>query len=170
MPTTEVNPAGVTALGKTKVAFIPAQAGTIPTTTELAAGINVSFYIPGGQFPITANQNTGNDVRLGSVQVYDVLGQKSYSISDISYIADVQTPGTGTPAAVLVDGYTGFLVMRFGVLATTDWAVANKVDSYPVTLGARVKSETTQDEFGKFTYIQKIVVSGVANFDVAITV
>lgn len=168
MPTTEVNPAGVTALGKTKVAFFPTMVGAGPTVAEIAAGVNISFYIPGGEFPINPNQNTGNDVRLGSVQVYEVLGQKTYQIPDVSYIVDPQTPGTGTPAAVLVDGYTGFLAVRYGLLVPVDWTIAQKIDVYPITLGARAKGKTTQDEFGKFTVVQKIVVSGAAIFDFAL--
>lgn len=168
MTTTEVTPAGVVALGKTKVCIYPTQAGSVPTVAELAAGVNVSFYIPGGEFPIDVTQNTGQDVRLGSVQVFDVLGQKSYQIPDIQYIADIQTFGSGTPATVFVDGYTGFIAVRYGLLATVDWIVAQKVDSYPVTLGARTKNKTTQDEFGKFVFVQKVVVSGTANLDLAI--
>ncbi len=170
MATTEVTPAGVAALGKVKVAFIPAQAGSIPTTAELGAAgaTNMSFYIPGSDWTTDVTQNTGQDVRLGSVQVFDVLGQISYQIPDIQYIVDVQTPGSTTPAAYLTVGATGFLIVRYGILATTDWAVAQKVDSFPVTLGARVKTKTSQDEFGKITYTQKVVVSGTANLDVAI--
>jgi hypothetical protein len=168
MASTEVQPAGVVALGKTKVAIIPTIAGAIPTTTELFAGVNISFYIPGGEFPLDVTQNTGQDVRLGSVQVFDVLGQKSYQVPDIQYVADMQTFGAGTPATVLVDGYAGFLVVRYGILATTDWATTQKVDWYPVTLGARWKTKTTTDEFGKFTFTQKVVVSGTATTDVTI--
>lgn len=166
MTTTEVTPAGVAALGKTKVAFIPTQAGAVPTVSELGAGINVSFYIPGSELPIDVTQNTGQDVRLGSVQVFDVLGQKSYQVPDIQYVVDPQTPGSGTPAAVLVEGYTGYLIVRYGILATTDWATTQKgVNSFPVTLGARLIGKTSADEFGKFTYIQKVVVSGAASLE-----
>lgn len=170
MATTEVTPAGVPALGRTKVAWVPAIAGAIPTTTELGAAgaTNLSFYIPGGQFPIVGNQNTGTDVRLGSVQVFGRLGQETFTLPDIQYVTDVQTPGTTTPAAYMTDGSTGFLVVRYGILATTDWTIADKIDWFPVTLGVRWKTETTQDEFGLFTYTQKAVVTGAAHLNVVI--
>lgn len=171
MATTEVNPSGVAALGKTKVAFVTTLASAVAVTTaELAAAgaVNMSFYIPGSEFPVDVTQNTGQDVRLGSVQVFDVLGQISYQIPDVSYIVDVQTPGSTTPAGVLTVGLDGYLIVRYGILATTDWTVADKVDIFPVTMGARVKSKTTTDEFGKFTYIQKVVVRSTATQNFAI--
>lgn len=170
MATTEVTPAGVAALGKIKVAFVPAIASIAAPTTavEMAAGINVSFYIPGGDFPVTIDQNTGDDVRLGSVQVYETLGQQKTVVPDITYIFDPQTPGSGTPAATLVDGYTGFIVIRYGILATTDWASTQKVVVHQVTLGARSIGKTEDGEFGKFAYIQKVVTSGASNWAAAL--
>lgn len=161
MATTEVQPTGVTALGKTKVAIIPAAASIAAITqAELGAGINISWYIPGSNYSYTVEQNTGQDVRLGAVQVFDVLGQERIVFEDLQYIHDPQTPGSGTPAATFVDGYTGFIVIRYGILASTDWAATQKYHAYPITLGARTVAKTSDDEFGKFVYSQKIVVTG----------
>lgn len=173
MVTTEVTPAGVQSLGYTKVCFVTgtlAVAGAVSLATDLTTnGVNLSFYLTPDFRPDVA-QNKGTDQRLGSTQTYEALGFKTYTIPDIKYVDDPQSVAAGTAKAKLVEGQAGFFVVRFGILATTDWATTQRVNAYPVTLGGRTEDETgSGDEFSKICYRQIVAVTAAALSNIAVT-
>lgn len=163
-------PPGVKARGKIAVAFVFAVANIqAPTLAEVTAsgGITISCYLT--DFNVTNSQNKGADTRLCSEQQYETLGDSTFSIDDLVYIMDPQVNAPDTAKAKLAPGSNGFLIPRYGLSArTADWAAGQFVDVLPVTLGDRVKSRTTTDEFGKFAYTQHVAISGPCAFDVAI--
>jgi hypothetical protein len=164
MATTEVTPAGVASLATLKVAIIPVCASlAAPTVAEIGAGVNFAFYVPGTDLGIGLDQNTGQDVRLGSSIVFDQFGQQHITIEDLRYIFDPQTPGTSNPAATFVDGYSGYLVRRYGIAVSTDWAASQKVKVDTIKLGGRIETKTSDDEFGLWAYVQKIITTGTSN-------
>lgn len=174
MATVEVTPTGTAATGRVKVGFFAgtlAVAGAISLASDIGhtGFLNVSFYIPGSDWGPTGAQNKGQDVRLGAVQTFDALGLKSWTINDLTYIEDVTGPGTGVAKGLLVPDTIGVLVVRWGTLATVDWALAQRAYAFPITLGMRWPVRTTTDEFGKLAYQQVVGYNGGAVEDVAIT-
>lgn len=164
MATTEVTPAGVAALGTLKVCIAPTVASmAAPTVAEITAGVNFGYYVPGSEFTVTLDQDTGQDVRLGSTIVFDQFGQQHISIDELRYIFDPQTPGTSNPAATFVDGYTGYLIRRYGISIDTDWAASQKVKVDKIKLGGRIEGKTSDDQFGLWVYVQKIIMNGTSN-------
>jgi hypothetical protein len=169
MATTEVTPAGVASLATLKVAIVPTIAVlTAPTVAEIGAGVNFAFYVPGSDLGVTLDQDTGQDVRLGSSVVFDQFGQEHITIDDLRYIFDPQTPGSSNPAAVFVDGYSGYLVRRYGLAVGTDWVAAQKVKVDTIKLGGRIESKTSDDQFGLWCYVQKIITTGTSNVSATI--
>lgn len=172
MATVEVTPAGTQAVGHVKVGFVEGAldtAGAVSLANDIATILNISFYIPGSDFGATGAQNKGQDVRLGALQTYEALGLENFTLPDLTYIENVQGVGTGTPKGVMTPDTDGWLICRWGDLASTDWALADVVDAFPVSLGMRWKVRTTTDEFGRIAYQQVVAVTGAALLDLAIT-
>lgn len=159
-------PEGVDAQGNESLLWVPAIADTsAPKLTELTAtgAVNVSCAVRG--FSPTAEQGTSEDIRLCSTESFENPGRVKNSIDDLDYVYDPQAADGSTTNKhyeVLVQGAKGFLVDRRGFNAQTEaLAVGQKVDVYPVTLGAqRRKAVDPSAEGGKFEISQKPFVSG----------
>lgn len=176
MATTEVSPAGIVAVGKTKVGFF---AGTLASSTAIslasdvghAGFLNIGFYIPGtlGDWNPAVAQNKTSDPRLSSAVNYESLGAATWSIPDITYVEDVTGAGTGVAKGLLVEGTAGVMLVRYGLSAPTDWATTQRAYAFPCLLGKRFVVTSQSDEGGKFAYRQVVAVTGAAVEDTAIT-
>lgn len=169
-----VTPDGVQAEGNVKVVFIPT---LVSTTTPSAAALNgvtavdLSGYIKGGTFSPTAEQSTGDDRRLASRESYQVLGRVTRGFDDVQYVYDPQntTPTENKAYTTLTEGVTGYIVARWGIAATTDFATGQKVDVIPVEMGAQRKvGPAENDEFARLVIQQKWGVTGPASVDAVV--
>lgn len=170
MPTTV--PPGVPADGAVKVAFVTALADPaapkIATEIKAVSSVEATCLLTSDGFKPGASDATINDTRLCSKQVFEDLGQVTYTIDNITYVYDVQGGSTESNAlyAAIPRGTTGYLVARWGKDVDVDWAVGDKVDVYPVTMGTQVKLPPEANS--KLKVQQKPFVSGPVQTDVAL--
>lgn len=159
-------PVGVKAEGNLKVVWVPTLTSlTAPPIADVnaAGGLDISFFLMAGQFKPSGEQARGDDRRVGSTKTYETLGREKNTIDDIVYIADPQAAAlaAGNKAMELFQsGVGGFLIVRYGLDAeTVDFAVAQKVDIWPIQFGAQNKvSLDENDEFAKIRITQAVAV------------
>lgn len=168
-------PPGVKAEGNAAVVYVPTLADpTDILVSEVTGGtaLDISYYLKAGQFQPGGEQAKGDDRRYGSKQTYEELGRDKPSIADIQYIVDPQAADAdpeNEAYETLVDGATGYLVVRYGLDVDTAFAAAQKVWAYPVKFGAqRITPLGDDDEFAKFTVTQAVAVVGPVQKDVVL--
>lgn len=171
---TVVFPDGVRSRGNESVIFVATLVDpTAPKLTELNAvtSVNVSCYVTG--FSPQVTQESAQDVRLCSEQIFEDPGDVQVAIDNIEY---VYYPQATVPTAnnkayeLLKNGVAGYLIDRRGLNArTAALAVGQLVDVYPVRLGeqARLALDPSQ-QGGKFRITQKPFVTGPYEYDVAL--
>lgn len=167
-----VFPAGVKSLGLQSVGFAPTIAsGTLaPTVAEITKTVSCDIV---GAFGFGGDQSKGNPApRLCSTIQYERLGRFQPSMENLRYVVNPQTPTDVNYQAYLTfkDQVSGFLVMRSGLDAqTVDWTAGQFVDVAPVTFGFQVKEPVNpEDEFGEFTVMQTVVITGPIKQDLAV--
>jgi hypothetical protein len=169
-------PAGVKAEGNLKVVWVPTLTSvTAPPVADVnaAGGLDISFFLMAGMFKPSGEQARGDDRRVGSKQTFETLGREKSTIDDIVYIADPQAAAlaAGNKAMELfVPGVTGFFIVRYGLDAeTVDFAVAQKVDIWPMVFGVQNKVPLDEnDEFAKIRITQPVAVTSVVRKQIAI--
>lgn len=170
MPTTV--PAGVPADGFVSVKFVPAIADpanpSLATDLGAAGVVDLSCLLTKDGFAPGADPQAVTDERLCSKQVFEDYGTVTYTIDNIVYVYDVQNSSSESNKAyaALPAGTTGFLVARWGKDVDEAWAVADKVDIYPVKMGPQVKQAPEANS--KLKVSQKPFVTGPVQHDVAI--
>lgn len=163
-------PTGVPSDGMIKVAFVASLADpSAVTTAELSAATSVDATCYLTSFTPNAEAQAIEDRRLCSKQVFEDFGTVTYSIGDITYVYDTQTPASDSNKLyeALPTGATGFLVVGWGKDADEDWAIGDVVDIYPVKMGPRVKQPPEQNSKLKVT--QKPFVTAEVVEDFALT-
>lgn len=175
MAITTIRPSGVKAAGTAALLFVPAIAAykTAVTVAEVTAATATLQCALTKAFSPSVDQSSVVNARYCDVTSPVAPGKATYSIGDIEYVYDPQATSyvTGDYAhyGALVPGLSGFLVDRRGVAQATAWATAQKVDIYPVILGARVPVDVATDEDSMLRVSQKVFVSGDPAFGIAIT-
>lgn len=171
---TVVFPDGVRSRGNESVIFTTVMADPeAPSVAELTAAtaVNISCYVSG--FAPQGSQESAEDTRLCSEQVFEDPGDVAISIDNVEYVYYPQAtvPDTNNKAYELMkNGVTGWLVDRRGLNARTSALAAGQlVDIYPVRLGEqfRVPLDPGQ-QGGKFRITQKPFVTGPYLYDVAL--
>jgi hypothetical protein len=172
---TVVYPEGVRARGNESVIFVPGVIAvpTAPTIAELTAvgTVNISCWLSG--FQPQGNQDSVEDRRLCSEQIFEDPGDVAISIDNLEY---VYYPQAATPSAtnkayeVMKRDVTGYVVDRRGLNArTVAIAAAQKVDIYPVRLGEQFRMPLDPGEQGgKFRITQKAFVTGPYEYDAVV--
>lgn len=167
-----VFPAGVNSLGLQTVGFAPTIAsGTFaPTVAEITKTVSCDIV---GPFGFGGEQSKGNPTpRLCSRIQYQRLGRFQPEMEDLQYVVNPQTPADTNYQAYLTfkDQVSGFLIVRSGLDAqTVDWAAGQKVDVAAVTFGFQRKQPVDPDEeFGEFTVMQTVVITGAIKQDLAV--
>lgn len=158
-------PEFVTAEGNVKVAFVPAIANlSAPTTTELAAGVDITCYLPETWGGITADQARGEQRRMCSKEAFETLGRIKRAIADFTYTYLPQAAATDPANKVkktMAPGTNGYIVTRYGPDATDAFATADIVDVLPAECGAQTKNTGGSDEFAPLTITQGVSATGV---------
>src|SRR5688500_1435637 len=171
MSMTVVYPEGVRARGNESVRFVTAIADPLePTVAELNAvtGVDLSCFLTG--FAPATTQESAEDRRLCSQQVFEDPGDVAVTIDNLEYVYYPQAaPATPENKAyeILKLDVVGWLVDRRGLDArTVDYAAAQIVDLYPVRMGVqgRLAVDPSQ-QGGKFRISQKAFVTGPYYYD-----
>jgi hypothetical protein len=171
---TVVYPEGVRARGNESVIFVPTILDpTEPTVAELTAvGVaNISCFLTG--FSPQGNQDSVEDRRLCSEQIFEDPGDVSVSIDNLEYVYYPQAASAvpeNKAYEVLKKDVVGYLVDRRGLNArTVAIAAAQKVDVYPVRLGEQFRMPLDPGEQGgKFRITQKAFVTGPYEYDAVV--
>lgn len=138
-------PAGIPADGSWRVWFVPSMSN--PATPSLATDLNGSTTVDGsclltkdGISP-DVSVDKYKDERLCTINVFEQNGAVTYSLGDLTYIADPQG-SAGSAAnklyALVGAGWSGYMVVRWGMAADVAPATAQKVWVFPVSLAPSV--------------------------------
>lgn len=119
-------------------------------------------FIPGGWSP-TSTQATLKDARLTLPQDLESL-DKVVAALTLQY---VDSTDAASAAQVLIPGTVGYFVERRNIANKTDFAAAQKVRVFAVTLGAQ-NYDAPADNSGKFTISQTCAISNVVGAPVAL--
>lgn len=161
--TTEI-PEYVTAEGNVNVYWLPAIADQEEITlAEMTAGVDITCYLPAAWEGITAEQTRGEQTRMCLKESFEVLGKIKRGISDFSYTYLPQAADADPANEVkdaMEEGTPGYVVVRYGIPASTAPAVAQKVESIKAVAGAQSKATTGSDEFAPLVVNQSIASQG----------
>lgn len=171
---TVVFPEGVRSRGNESVIFVATLATpTAPKLTELNAvtSVNVSCWLSG--FVPQGTQESAQDVRLCSEQIFEDPGDVAVAIDNIEYVYYPQAtaPDANNKAyEILKKDVTGYLVDRRGLNARTSaLAIGQLVDVYPIRLGEQFRMPLDPgQQGGKFRITQKPFVTGPYEYDCAL--
>lgn len=121
--------------GNTRVAFAAAISNiALATTVELGAGILLqSFITADGLMGFEATTAEVDTTSLASTFDTKSIGRDSFSGTGLRM--KKQTYGSDTPYATLTRGTTGFVIIRRGILETTNWASGQPIEVYPIVCG-----------------------------------
>jgi hypothetical protein len=163
---TELVPPAVDQTDNTTIVWVPTIADvTAPkaaTEVKNAASKRLTYSFTTDGWNITGDQDTTTDDRLTLNAVLQAFGKTTYN-GTLKY---VDSTDTGSAAVVLVEGLLGYFVERRGMPNKTDFAAAQMVIVYQVTLGKQIRSQI--DGNGKFTITQKVIITGVVKAPVAL--
>ena len=175
MSMTAVEPTGINVAGKVSLYFVPAIANTAaPKLTEMnaVASCNISRVVyawdPNGSQGVTERSHYGSEF-AGTM-----LGRAKFDPAELEYDDDPQGAGVAAEYAhlgKLTPGLTGFLVDRRGIHIDTALAAGQKVDIYPVEIGAlnRVPIDPTSTDGQKLRDEFRVFVTGEVKHGVSIT-
>ena len=168
MPTTV--PPGFVADASLRVWVVTTIANTAaPTAAEINAGttIDATCYLTNGFSP-DASVATISDDRLCLAQILEDKGATTWSISELEYVFDVQTPASVSNKlyAGLPENASVYIVARYGMNVDTAAAAGQTVDVFPVKMGPPVKLPPERNTKGRVK--QKPFVNGVVQRDVAL--
>jgi hypothetical protein len=135
--------------GMTRVAWVPSIANiTAPTTTELNAGILLTFLLTRdglmGFEPTTAKVDNSS---LGDI--FDITTTGTDSFNDSGFRLKKQA-GTDMVYATLVKGTAGFVVIRRDIDRNTAWASGQKHEVYPAVCGRRKRLAPEKDTVTRY--------------------
>lgn len=152
----EATPPSVAAEDNVRIKFLDTIAAStgIPTPTEFNAGTDITYSLtPDGWTP-SQDQATIVDDRLTLAQALERPGKKTKGLT-LKYVYGT---ATDVAAAELVEGTTGFLVVRVGVPNESAGAAAQKVTVWPILAGEQMEDAPPTN--GVLTMSQKCFVTG----------
>lgn len=159
-----VVPAAMNGNGTMLVLWVPALTDTTaPTITELTSGSvkSIGCYITGDGFSSETTENSIEDPRLCSRQVFEARGDYSDSL-ELTYTWNTVS-GDDVARTTLVAGTKGFIVVRWGLPSTTTIIATHKVDVFPVEVGLQRKNLTGRNSMHTIT--QKMFVTDTVQRD-----
>lgn len=124
--------------GAVKVVWVPTIANPdAPTVAEVTAGSakDLSCYITSDGWNTGLNEQTISDDRLCDTQTYERPGRSARSLG-IKYVENPGSTPNNVAYATLVPRAVGYFVVRRGPAYDTALAVADKVQVWPVQMGA----------------------------------
>ncbi|MFI1194085.1 hypothetical protein ACH4T9_12620 [Micromonospora sp. NPDC020750] len=161
-------PIAVTTNGTMLALWVPAIANTAaPKVTELNAGtvLDLSCYLSGDGLTTETSENTVDDPRLCSKQIFESRGDFTDTLG-ITYVFNPESPDDDEARIALAPGTQGNIVLRWAVDSEAAVAIADLVDVYPVEMGIQRKNTPGRNGVHKIT--QKPFVIGAVRRDVAV--
>ncbi len=128
-----------------------------PTVAEGNAGTSIHGLITPDGLDITWATGSVDAGNLGSTQNSQAAGRRSPTIN-VTFHHD----GTvDTAYTLMVYKNSGFLLLRYGVLATTAWTIGDKCEVYPVQIGQTTQTKPQPD--GTWDFSVPLLVTSDAN-------
>ncbi|GGM27148.1 hypothetical protein GCM10011608_09940 [Micromonospora sonchi] len=165
---TQPMPMAVTTNGTVAVRFVPAIADpAAPTVTEVNAvsSVDLSCYLTGDGYNAETSENTVEDPRLCSKQIFEARGDYTDTL-ELTYVFNPASPDDDEARTTLPPGTAGFLVTRWGVDSEDAFATGDIVDVIPFESGAQRKNAPARNSVHRIT--QKQFITGKVQDNVAI--
>lgn len=142
MPTSV--PPGILSDGSWKVSFVSTIAD--PAAPKIATEINAvgsvaaECLLTKGGIGLDNSYEKFKDERLCTIQAYEQNGTVTFSVNDLNFVIDPQTPTSATNKlyALILNGWNGYLVVRMGKSSDVAFATTDKVWVIPVSVGIPV--------------------------------
>lgn len=155
-------PPGVDAAGRRNAIFTPTSTLSVATLTG-ATSVELICYLTKGSLGVSASQERGKDERECTTQVFEVLGNTTWSVDDLEYVWEPQAAAlaaTNKAYDTLKKGTTGFLTIRFGLANDAALVAAQKVWQFPITVSDQVPKKPDGAAAEKLKIVQAVVVTG----------
>jgi hypothetical protein len=165
---TQPMPMSVTTNGTVAVKFVTAIADpAAPTDTEINAesSIDLSCYLTGDGYNAETSENTVEDPRLCSKQIFEARGDFTDTL-ELTYVFNPGSPTDDAARIGLPAGTTGFLVTRWAVDSEDAYAADDIVDVIPVEMGIQRKNTPARNSVHRIT--QKAFITGPVRRDVEV--
>ncbi len=139
-----VVPPGIPSDGSWKVAFVSTIADVtapkIATEIKAAGSVDGSCLLTKDGVGFDNSYETSKDERLCTISVFEQPGTVTWSVNDLQFVIDPQgsTTDTNKLYALVLNGWSGYMVTRMGKASDVDWATTDKVWVVPVTIGIPV--------------------------------
>lgn len=136
---------------------------TSPTATQITAGVDLESFLTPDGLGIELGDEAVDTSALNSTFSTEKAGRGTVSI-ELTF----KDQGQANPpwSTFATRGTAGYLVVRTGVAATTDWAASQKVDVYSVVYADRKPLAPAANEVAKFS----IQLFSTADPSIAVTV
>lgn len=140
--------ADIIADGYVKVGWVTTLSSlTSPTATQITAGVDLESFLTPDGLGIELGDEAVDTSALNSTFSTEKAGRGTVSI-ELTFKDQGQA---NPPWSTFASRPTGYLVVRTGVAATTDWAASQKVDVYSVVAGDRKPLAPAANEVAKFS-------------------
>lgn len=158
-------PTGVDAEGMLKIVWTPTKTLSVAVLTG-ATAVELSCYLIKDTFGLAAETETGTDERVCSKEVYETQGKTKWSFESLDYVWTPQAAAldaNNKAYETLKQGTPGYLTVRWGKDVDIALTVADKVDQFPINVGAQVRRKPEAN--GKLRIEQRVFVTGQADLD-----
>ena len=118
-----------------------------PTAAECTSGVALETFITPDGLDIQVTTDAVDASSIASTQYQEIPGRRKDSIT----ITFKSQGDSAAPFTTFAARPSGFLVVRYGLAATTAYAAAQKVDVYPCTAGDRQRISPAANEMLKFS-------------------
>ncbi|QKW15383.1 hypothetical protein [Verrucosispora sp. NA02020] len=165
---TQPMPTAVTTNGTVAVKIVQAIAApAAPVVTEVNAvsSVDLSCYLTGDGYAAETSENTVEDPRLCSKQIFEARGDFTDTL-EITYVFNPASPTDDGARLALPPGTAAFLVTRWAVDSEDAFAASDLVDVIPFEAGIQRKQAPTRNGVHRIT--QKLFITGPVQRDVAI--
>lgn len=159
-------PTAIAADGNIRAVFATTLTTSAPTTSQLNAATDISFYLtPDGLTPSVDEQEITDD-RLADTATFENKGRVKYSLGSLKYVINPASPSNNIAYTSLAPNTAGFIVIRWGVANATAWASSQIVDIWTVLLGSQIKLPPEANSV--LHCQQKVFTTNTTSFDVAV--
>lgn len=161
-------PEGMDSNGTMLVLYVPAISNTAaPTIAELTAGsvVDLSCYLTADGFNTSTQENSVEDTRLCTKQVFESPGDFTQSL-ELTYVYNTLSVDDDKARATLVPGNNGHIVARYGLDPEDAISVGDVVDVFTFIAGKRRKNTVARNT--KHNMTQKMFLQDVTRDDVTV--
>lgn len=134
--------------GMVKVGWVTTLSSlTSPTATQITAGVDLEGFLTSDGLDVQESDEMVDNTALNSTFSTELIGRTTVAAT----LTFKQQGLANAPWTTFASRPAGYLVVRTGVAATTDWAASQVVDVYPCTAGDRNPVAAAANEVAKFS-------------------